>query len=238
MPALPLVVSLTSIPPRFAQLPRVIAALRAQSLPPARILVTLPRHYRRFPGRHAAPALPGAEILRPEHDAGPLAKVAEAARALRGQACALLYCDDDWLYQPRWAERFVAAARARPDCVIAGACFGVRRLGLPGAPDTALIAQGFAGVLIRPDWLDDAALTPPAGAWAVDDIWLSAHYARAGRQIWQAPGLRALARPLADPARLQDAVIGGQNRATANHAMARALADRFEIWDRPQPLRP
>lgn len=237
MQTTPLVISLTSIPPRFGQLPRVVAALRAQTARPARILVTLPRHYRRFPGSHAAPALPGAEVVRPARDMGPAAKVLAAARLLRGQDCHLLYCDDDWLYHPRWAEGFLATARARPGCAIAASGFSARRLGLspaPHLPDGEAgggyvdIAQGFAGVLLRPDWLD----APPAvaQAWAVDDIWLSAQYARAGRRIWKQPGLRGHATPLADPGRLQDAVIDGRDRDAANRAAAQAMARAYGIW--------
>ena len=94
----PLVISLTSIPPRFGQLPRVIAALRAQTAR-ARILLVLPSRYRRFPGHHAPPPLEGVEILRPDQDPGPIAKLALATQQARGggQDCHLLYCDDDWL---------------------------------------------------------------------------------------------------------------------------------------------
>lgn len=167
-----LVATLTSIPPRFAQLPRVVAGLQAQG--GARVVVTLPRQYRRFPGDHAVPDLSGgAEVLRPQEDLGPAAKILHAARALQGgQDLDLLYCDDDWAYGPGWVDAFRAARAAHPEAVLAGgATFGAARLKLSGPP----IAQGFAGgVMIRPDWLDDIAMSPPPDiAWAVDDIWLS-----------------------------------------------------------------
>ncbi len=228
----PLVISLTSIPPRFGQLPRTVAALRAQTAR-ARILLVLPSRYRRFPGHHAPPPLEGVEILRPEGDPGPIAKLAPAVRLLRGegsQDCHLLYCDDDWLYGPGWAQGFLDTARARPGAIVAASTFSARRLGLSSPADSPDIAQGFAGVMLRPDWLDEAALAPPPEAWAVDDIWLSAQYARLGRRIVEACGLRAHAAPLSEPDRLQDARLDGADRATANRRLAQRLAAEYGIW--------
>ncbi|HHL21584.1 MAG TPA: hypothetical protein ENJ52_08655 [Aliiroseovarius sp.] len=204
--------------------------------------MTLPQRYRRFPGDHAPPGrLPGVEILRPGTDPGPAGKAVPAAQRLAGQDIDLLYCDDDWLPAPNWAAGFIAAARARPGTVICASGFDVHRLGLipgpkqprgdgPGAGFVD-IAQGFGGVLIRPGWLAD--FTPTPDAWAVDDIALSAHFARRGRPIWKEPGLRTLTRPLADPHRLQDARIGGIDRATANRQVAARLARRHHIWSEP-----
>ena len=88
-------------------------------------------------------------------------------------------------------------------------------------------------MLLSPDWLDDAALSPPRAAWAVDDIWLSAQYARLGREIIHAPDLRAHATPLPDPDRLQDATLDGANRAGANRRLAQRLAAEYRIWGAP-----
>ncbi|WP_421701153.1 hypothetical protein [Aliiroseovarius sp.] len=217
------IVSLTSIPPRFAQLPRVVATLQAQG---AQVIVTLPRRYRRFPGDHAVPDLPGAEVLRPDGDLGPAAKVVHAAQRLRGQDVDLLYCDDDWDYAPGWVDAFRKARLAHPGAVLAGATFGAERLKLSGPP----IVQGFAGVMIQPDWLDDLAMTLPEIAWAVDDIWLSGAFARAGRAVVELPEARRLATPLADPGNLQAAQVDGQTRAEANRACALHLAARFGTW--------
>lgn len=218
-----LTVSLTSIPPRFAQLPRVVAALRAQA---DRVVVCLPRQYRRFPGRIKPPALPGADILWIDNDLGPACKVLPVARALRGQDTDLLYCDDDWDYAPGWADAFRVGRAHHPAAVLAGASFGAERLQLAGPP----IAQGFAGVMIHPDWLDDIAMSPPDCAWAVDDIWLSGTFARTGRKIIELPEARALAQPLTDPGNLQRARIGGLTRAEANRACATDLGAQFDTF--------
>ncbi len=205
--------------------------------------MTLPRHYRRFPGTHLPPDLPGVEVLRPDSDPGPAGKVLNPASKVRGQNCNLLYCDDDWIYDPDWSAGFLAAARSRPDRdVICASGYDIHRLGLtsgtkkPRGEGTASgcvdIAQGFAGVLLRPDWLDETIFEPPREAWPVDDIWLSANFERLGLKIWKAAGLRALATGVEDPGNLQDAKIGGLDRNLANRQAAQLCADRFGIWGR------
>ena len=52
------VISLTSIPPRFATLGPVLETLTAQGADA--VVLALPRTYRRFPGATEAPPLPGA----------------------------------------------------------------------------------------------------------------------------------------------------------------------------------
>ena len=229
-----LVVSLTSIPPRFAQLPRVIAALLAQRRPPDRILLALPRRYRRFPGAHAPPDLPApVECLTLDDDIGPAAKVLPAARHLAGTGCDLIYCDDDWHFRPDWSATLLDA-RTNPDQAVAASGFSVARLGRHGtaAPGHVDIAHGFSGVLTRPAMFDSMAQSLPPVAWAVDDIWLSGHLARRGIPIALAPGARAACTPLGSPGNLQSAVIDGKTRDAANRACAAWLADRHGIWPR------
>ena len=50
----------------------------------------------------------------------------------------------------------------------------------PGYVD---IFEGLAGVLIRPDWFDDAAFDIPPVLWTVDDVWLSGSLMRRGFRI-------------------------------------------------------
>lgn len=232
------VISLTSIPPRFGQLGACLEGLLAQR--PEALILAIPRRYRRFPGPVEVPPLPaGVTLLRPAQDAGPALKLLAAARYLRGQGVRLIYCDDDWDYAPGWAAALEAAWT--PGRVASAAPFAVRRLrraapyapeGSPHAPPGAWIAQGFAGVLLAPDELPAGALAmPPAAAWAVDDIWLSAQFARAGLGITTVPAARALAVPRAVPGpQLQDARIEGQDRAAANRACAALAHARYGLW--------
>lgn len=216
------VISLTSVPPRFATLPRVLRALLAQGA--GRVILTVPRQYWRFPGDVHLPTLPdGVDLLRPEQDLGPATKVIPAARALRGQGATLVYCDDDWIYGPGWLDALLNV----PGDVAAGAAFPVARLKRAGHGKD--VVQGFAGVRIRPELLPESAFDIPPEAFAVDDIWLSGHYAAQGAAVTVCPAARAAAHPLGGPG-LQDERIGGLNRAEANAACARIVHDRLGVW--------
>lgn len=197
-------IALTSIPPRFGQLPRVLAALLAQSAPPEAVFLTLPRRFRRF-APMALPALPfGVTLLRPKSDPGPIGKLLPAARAYGGD---LLICDDDWLYGHDWAAAFLAVRREASGAVLAGSTWDGARIGHPGCR----VMQGFAGALI-PAGLARKIPTPPEVAWPVDDIWISGHLPPA---VEVAAARRHMV-PLASPGALQeDPRRDAANRATA-----------------------
>ncbi len=260
----PVVVSLTSIPPRFPHLGRVLASLLAQKLAPARIVLVIPRAYRRFPGWDGRlPAVPpGVEILRTDADLGPASKVLPMARALRGQAVDLAYCDDDVRLAGHWLRALRRVARDRPGCAIAAAGYDlvrsavpqdpgglpqVRRLTAASPPDPARqpgawietaglaqVAMGHGGVLVRPEWFPDAAFDIPEDAWPVDDIWLSGWLALQGLRIWVDP---IVPMPQTLPAvhgtaPLLTARVGGRKRAASNRAAVDAWRARG-IWPLP-----
>ena len=212
------VIALTAIPPRFGQLPRVLAALLDQGAD--RVVLTLPRTWARF-APVPPPALPEAvTLLRTSADLGPAGKLLPAARAFPGAD--ILICDDDWLYAPGWARTFRAARAAHGrEAVIAGASWPSERIGRVGGT----IVQGFAGVLIGADRAA-AIAPPPPQAWAVDDIWISGHVAAMGLPVRPAAGARALMAPLAAPGGLQDS----PGRDRANRAAAALIHDKFAIW--------
>jgi hypothetical protein len=111
-----IVVTLTSIPPRYANLPRKFASIAAQSVRPDRVELHIPRLYRRFPGeRPALPPLPDwVDVIETDQDLGPATKALPAARRWAGTSTDLLLCDDDRLQDAKWIERFVAGRKARP----------------------------------------------------------------------------------------------------------------------------
>ncbi len=115
-----LIVTLSSIPERFAKIGPVLESLAAQA-GVDRICLYIPRAYRRFPdwdGR--LPAVPArVEIRRTDEDFGPATKVLPAAREFAGQDVDILFCDDDHIYAPGWAERFLALKARHPGAVIA-----------------------------------------------------------------------------------------------------------------------
>jgi len=116
----PIVVTLTSIPPRFANLPRKIASLMRQTVPPDSIELYLPRSYRRFPGpRPRLPRLPApVRIIDVDDDLGPATKVLPASHHWHGENIDLLFCDDDRPEDPGWVARFASARRHRPDDIV------------------------------------------------------------------------------------------------------------------------
>jgi hypothetical protein len=115
-----LILSLTAIPPRFGQLGETLASFLAQTADVAAINLYLPRRYRRFefdPSK--LPAVPeGVTICLVDEDFGPATKVLPAVAQYAGQDVMILFGDDDKVYDPGWAQRFVDAATAHPDCCI------------------------------------------------------------------------------------------------------------------------
>lgn len=118
-----LVVTLSSIPPRFSGLGPTLTSILRQRVAPDQVRLYIPRAYRRFPDWDGTlPQVPaGVAIHRCDQDFGPATKILPAVRDLAGQAVELLLCDDDRLYDREWTARFLAARRAHPDCVIAEA---------------------------------------------------------------------------------------------------------------------
>ncbi len=119
------VISLTSIPPRFDQIGPTLASLTRQRQPADKVLLYIPRTYRRFPDYDGhLPEVPDSvEIRRPELDFGPASKVLHALRDFRGQDVDILFCDDDRYYRPDWSSVFFGARRQHPDAAIAPISF-------------------------------------------------------------------------------------------------------------------
>jgi hypothetical protein len=115
-----IVVTLTSIPPRFANLPRKLASIGRQTVRPDRVELHLPKGYRRFPGeRPALPPLPEwVDVIETDRDLGPATKALPAARRWRGTLTDLLLCDDDRLQDRHWMQRFVEGRKGRPDDIL------------------------------------------------------------------------------------------------------------------------
>ncbi|MGA1269042.1 MAG: class I tRNA ligase family protein, partial [Gemmobacter sp.] len=127
------VISLSSIPSRFAALERVLPALVAQDIGDVAIELYLPRRYRRFPDHDGTlPRVPpGVEIVRVDEDLGPATKILHAVERHRRADTPILYCDDDVLYAPGWARGLIEAQRAHPFAAVAAAGMNLDALGLP-----------------------------------------------------------------------------------------------------------
>lgn len=136
----PYIISLSSIPSRFASLAPVLCSLRDQSIPPARVILYLPQQYRRFPAYGGTlPMVPeGIEIRQVTRDFGPASKILHAVRdfgALDDGQMDILFADDDILYERDWAERLLAGRDLNPDAAICAHGRTIEELGF--APPTA-----------------------------------------------------------------------------------------------------
>ena len=117
-----MIISLTSIPPRFATLDLTLKALAAQLRQGDELRVYIPAAYRRFPDSTATPHFqePRAEIWVADQDYGPATKILPCLKDLAADPDqAILYCDDDRLPPPGWLDKFRQAAEQYPDCAIA-----------------------------------------------------------------------------------------------------------------------
>lgn len=109
----PIIVTLTSIPPRYENLPRKLASIDLRSVKADRVELYLPKHSRRFPGlRPTLPPLPDwVHVIEVEEDLGPATKVLPASRRWRAHDVDLLLCDDDKIEDYGWISRFAQARK-------------------------------------------------------------------------------------------------------------------------------
>ncbi|WP_141102000.1 glycosyltransferase family 2 protein [Oceanicola sp. 22II-s10i] len=254
--------------------------LAMQSRRPDRVILYIPRQYRRWPDFDGPPpALPdGVELRIVDEDFGPATKILPAVREFAGQPVDLLLCDDDGLYPRNWAARFESQGRKRPGMAIAGDGFEVggllpdarkglltpramrtwrkadlayqarlmhwamlqRLTGKPGLKPRRHahirsgyvdIFEGYAGVLVRPEFFDEEAFVIPDVCRHVDDVWLSGMLARRGIPIWLDAGqqtVQTTEAELAEP--LVNMVVGGFGRLDINRQAAEHLRKTFAIW--------
>lgn len=116
-----LILSLTAIPPRFPYIGETLNSLLNQTAKIHAINLYLPREYRRFDfdSDHLPKVPAGINICLIDKDYGPATKVLPAVNQYQGEDVAILFCDDDKLYDPTWAQRFLDASFAHPECCIA-----------------------------------------------------------------------------------------------------------------------
>lgn len=259
--ALDTIITLTSIPPRFAYLDTVLGTLLAQSLA-APVILYIPRSYRRFPDWDGTlPQVPkGVDLRRCDEDYGPGTKILPALRDFAGQELDLLFCDDDGRYPKDWHAGFKTAAALRPNKAIA--CIGRHLPGLvqrprpatrmprcehlpeggirPGRPAVAREGhvdrlQGRAGVLVKPRFFTPEVLHPPPVLWAVDDVWLSGHLEVSDIGIWVPRTIPwpPLLHEAAKTEALLTSVIEDHDREAANAACVRYFRRTYGIWKPP-----
>ncbi len=128
-----LVVSLTTIPPRFPTVGITLESILSQRLRPDRVELHVPRTYRRF-REHSfhLPKVPeGVEVVVADSDLGPATKVLPSALRHRGSNTRIIYCDDDRICPPGWTKLLVKKSLERPQDCIVNAGFEIELLGMP-----------------------------------------------------------------------------------------------------------
>jgi len=203
----------------------------------------------------------GITIVRAEHDYGPATKILPATKSFRGQNVELLLCDDDRTYDSEWTARFIEERKRRPDYAIAEdgrnipgytppaqtsarlhrkdwkyrlirtATLGRHRPPIWAQAGHIDIFKGYAGVLLRPDFLPDFAYDIPDILWTVDDVWLSGCMASNGIGIWvNANAPRSAERRVANRDSLLRMTFKNHNRSDANDACWTWFQTNKGIW--------
>lgn len=268
-----LIVTSSSIPPRFKYLPKYYANLAKQATRPDKVELWVARNYRRFPGEiPQLPELPDwVDVNWVEDDLGPATKVLPAAQKWRDQDVDIVYCDDDRLYDRNWLTRFVDSKSKFPGMALTESGLTLEQIGLdrevplPGPEaiprsraenrmyrwkrratlglhrparsrySTAGyvdIAEGFAGVMVRPDWFKDEDFNIPPILWTVDDVWLSGCLLRRGIHIHSTDGaMRPVSyKPSHRSNPLAKHVEDGAGRMDANRACVQYFRDTYGVW--------
>jgi hypothetical protein len=147
-----LIITLSSIPPRFHDLGPTLQSLLDQKAPADEIILYIPEKYRRFPRWNGQlPGVPpGVSIRRVASDYGPATKVLPAIEAFSGQNVDILFCDDDRAYDPEWTARFRNLRERMP-----GVCIAEGGKDLSDIEDSARSPVSFPRIGIRKkDWKD------------------------------------------------------------------------------------
>ena len=125
------VVSLSTIPPRFRNIGKILNCLLDQNFRANEIYVYIPRTYRRFP-QHSffVPEVPpGVTVKIVDQDLGPATKVLYCAKAHWGTNTRIVYCDDDRLPEKNWLNSFVKATEFNPDKAIVSTGWNLEKYG-------------------------------------------------------------------------------------------------------------
>jgi len=134
------IITLTTIPPRFSAILPTLYSLCDQNADISRILLTIPRAYRKRAFQPATlPPLPDrVEIFDFDEDFGPATKVLPAVLRFKGEDVRIIYCDDDRVYHSDWASRLMGLSDEMPDTCIVDAGDPVSAIDARAAWDSPL----------------------------------------------------------------------------------------------------
>lgn len=188
----PVVVSLTTSPTRIEHIAPLLRGLGRQTRVPDRVVLNLPRVFRRTGATFGA--LPPFVARDPlvhvnwVDDVGPASKVVPTAALVDDPDATIISVDDDIEYKPTMVESMLAVSARFPDAVVTGQSFRA----VPGSVHAELV-EGYSSVLYKRwhlDGLDGAAIrSMPRACYLADDLVISRFLAARGIRIVRAAAL-------------------------------------------------
>ena len=200
------ILSLTSIPARFAGLGKLLYIVNSSSIKPEAIRINIPEKYNNpafgIPNLASIPS--DFEIVRTEVDWGPGTKVIPTIADHKGKDIKIIYIDDDRNYSPQLFEDLLISSEEFPNCAICTHGVAVSRQLTEAhwksrplqyrmfrilsanawnpkrkAENSCedLIAEGYGGVLVKPSFFTETLFEFPPALRSVDDVWISANLA-------------------------------------------------------------
>lgn len=118
-----IIISLSSIPPRFDKIGQTLESLLDQSVKADEIRLYIPKTYERFPDYDGhLPEVPeGVTIYQPNEDYGPASKALHCIKDTSlDPDTKIMFCDDDEIYDHNWIANFVEHSKDYPDCALCG----------------------------------------------------------------------------------------------------------------------
>ena len=108
------ILSLSTIPPRFGLLGKSLHSLTNQKRRADEIHIYIPKKYRRFPEHNfCLPDVPdGVSIKLIDYDYGPATKILPCAQAYRGTNTRIIYGDDDRFADTFWLDNMLKCSDA------------------------------------------------------------------------------------------------------------------------------
>ncbi len=203
-----IIVSLSTLPDRIANLRPTLRCLLAQTRPPDEIVIAIPTYSLREQQPYLIPAflseLPTVRILQAERDWGPATKFIPVIRdelASDRPDTLIMVVDDDRIYPRDAVECYLHYSAQLPDAAL---CF--RGAAMPEtfdwhdarmihgnrlrSPRAVAVITGCGSYLVKPRFFDerlwDYSSAPPA-AFYMDDIWISGWLDRLGVKKFVAP---------------------------------------------------
>jgi len=217
------VVTFTTTPDRIAHIDVMLKSILDQTVLPDKIYLCIPELSRRTQSEYPIPDwfkdIPLLEIIKTPKDLGPITKLIPTWLKERENGdTRIIIVDDDHVYSRYLVESLVLWSERLPEAALG--CSGVlvpsgylpsdviyakkdflRDLRLISSHVNALsridYLFGYAGVLLRPKFLNDDILdysNAPKGAFFEDDLWISGHLAQANidRYVISSPNERLM----------------------------------------------